>query len=312
MEDAGFASLWTNEARGRDALLVCQAWAGPTENLLIGTGVVPLWTRSPAQLAMGAATLQEASAGRVLLGLGVSHPATMRPWHDAEWRQPLSAARETLEVLRALFAGEETDYRGEVIHCRRFKLEFTPRPPTPRLYLAAMGPRMLALAGRHADGVLLNWTAPEAVRQAVASVRAAAAESTGGRMPADVEVAGYVRVAINEDQDAARSALARQVASYCALPAYVAHLERQGYAEGVAAVKSAYQDGGSEAAARAVPEEMLLELGWYGTPDDSPAASLGRFSAAGLDQLVARVVVVGEDPVASLRAVIASLRALPV
>ncbi len=320
VEEAGFASLWTNEARGRDALLVGQAWSESTETLLIGTGVVPLWTRSPAQLAMGAATLQEASGGRLLLGLGVSHAATMRPWHDADWRKPLTAARETLEVLRALFGGEQTDYRGDVMRSRRFTLELTPRPPAPRLYLAAMGPRMLALAAQHADGVLLNWSGPETVRQAVATVRGAAGDSISGLTPTDVDVAGYVRVAVNEDRDAARLALARQVANYCALPAYAAHLERQGFGNAVAAVKSAYQDRGSEAAARAVPEEMLLELGWYGAPEDSPAASLGRYAAAGLDQLVARVVVVAprgrglvrDDAVASLRAVIASLRALPI
>lgn len=310
VEEAGFASLWTNEARGRDALLVSLAWARHTETLLIGTGVVPIWTRSPAQLAMGVATLQEASAGRLLLGLGVSHAATMGPWHGADWRKPLTAARETVEILRELFGGGQSDYQGEVMRSRRFALELTPRPPAPRLYLAAMGPKMLGLAGRHADGVLLNWSSPQAVREAVAAVRKGATESQTRPTAAGIDVAGYVRVAVSEDREAARLALAREVANYCALPAYAAHLERQGFGGAVRAVKSAYQDGGPITAAQAVPQEMLGELGWYGTPEDSPSASLRRYGAAGLDHLVARVVVVGGDAVTSLRAVVASLRTL--
>ncbi len=308
VEEAGFASLWTNEARGRDALLVCQAWAGSTRSLLLGTGVVPVWTRSPAQLAMSAATLQEASAGRLILGVGVSHAATMRPWHDADWRKPLVAARETLEILRSLFAGEQPDYRGEVRSARRFALELTPRPPAPRLYLGAMGPRMLRQAARHADGVLLNWTAPKAVRHAVAVVREALDESGMALGAAAPEVAGYVRVAVSEDRQAARLALAREMANYCALPAYADHFERQGFGNEVANVKSEYQEGGSRAAAEAVPEDMLGELGWYGTPDDNPASTLARYAEAGLDHLVARVVVVGDDAVESLRAVAESLQ----
>ncbi|MCA1784070.1 MAG: LLM class flavin-dependent oxidoreductase, partial [Intrasporangiaceae bacterium] len=84
VESAGFSSLWTNEASGRDALLLCQAWAAATTDLQVGIGVVPIWTRTPAQLAMASATLQEASGGRFLLGLGVSHPATMGGWHGVD------------------------------------------------------------------------------------------------------------------------------------------------------------------------------------------------------------------------------------
>jgi alkanesulfonate monooxygenase SsuD/methylene tetrahydromethanopterin reductase-like flavin-dependent oxidoreductase (luciferase family) len=99
VEGAGFSSLWTNEASGRDALLLCQAWAAVTTTLRVGVGVVPLWTRSPAQLAMASATLQEASGGRFVLGLGVSHAAKMGPWHGAEVRAPRTAAREALTIL---------------------------------------------------------------------------------------------------------------------------------------------------------------------------------------------------------------------
>lgn len=306
VEEAGIASLWTNEARGRDALHVCQAWASETDGLQVGVGVVPLWSRSAAQLAMSAATVQEASDGRLLLGIGVSHSATMGPWHDADFRKPLTAARETLTVLRTLFAGEQSDQDGEVVSSHRFQLQISPLPRPPRLLLGAMGPKMLRLAGERADGVLLNWSSPDEVRSAATTVRDAAGR--GGSQRAPVDVVGYVRFAIDDDEEAAREALAREIASYCALPAYAEHFDRQGFGAEVDKVKSAYRNGGSDAAAEAVPEGMLLELGWYGRPDTSPEEVLDVYRDAGLDHLVARVVTVGDDPTVSVRNVIRSLR----
>lgn len=304
VEGAGLASLWTNEARGRDALLVCQAWAAATTRLEVGVGVVPLWTRSPAQLAMAAATLQEASGGRFLLGIGVSHPATMGPWHGADYRRPLTAARDLLTILDQATSGEPTDHDGAVLGSRRFRLEISPLPAPPRRYLAAMGPRMLALAGGRAEGVLLNWAGPDEVARAGASVRRAAAEAE--REPSEVEVATYVRFAVDADRDRARSALAREIGRYAALPAYAAHLERQGHEAAVAAVKAAYRDGGEQAVAGALDDDVLLDLGWYGTPDDDPGPVLERYRVAGLDHLVARVVAT-DEPLASVRRVVALL-----
>ena len=303
VEAAGFASLWTNEASGRDALLVCQAWGAATTDLQVGVGVVPIWTRSPAQLAMAAATLQEATGGRFVLGLGVSHPATMGRWHGAEVTRPLTAARETLTILRQADAGTPTDVDGEVRSSRRFRLAITPRPPALRLHLAAMGPRMLALAGTQADGVLLNWSSPPAMAAAGEQVRAAAARA--GRDPADVEVAAYVRVAVADDADAARAALAAQIGQYAALPAYAQHFAQQGLADAVARVKAAHQQGADATGlAEALGSTALEALGFAGAPTDDVGGFVDRLGEAGLDHAVLRVVVVGEDPVDGVAAAI--------
>jgi probable F420-dependent oxidoreductase len=306
VEGAGLTSLWTNEAMGRDALLLCQAWAAATTSLEVAVGVAPLWTRSAAQLAMACATLQEVSGGRFLLGLGVSHPATMGPWHGADVRRPRTAAKETLQILRQLEAGEASDVDGEVISSRRFKLRISPPPPPTRRYLAAMGPRMLALAGTDADGVLLNWACAEEVARAGEAVRAAA--TGAGRPQEDVEVATYVRLAVAEDAETARGALAREIGAYCALPAYAAHFQRQGMGDAVDRVKRAHKDGGVPGdLADALGEEVLGRLGWYGTPSDDVGPTLGRYREAGLDHLVARVVVTGDDPVDDVQRVVRTL-----
>lgn len=304
VEGAGLRSLWTNEAMGRDALLLCQAWAAVTTTLEVGVGVVPLWTRSPAQLAMACATLQESSGGRFLLGLGVGHPATMGPWHGAEFVRPRTAAIEALEILGRIEAGEPSDVEGEVLSSRGFRLRVSPRPPATRRYLAAMGPRMLAAAGAHAEGVLLNWSTAEEVARSGRIVREAAREAGGG----DPEVAAYVRMAVAEDRDAARAALAREIGGYGALPAYAAHFERQGLGDAIARAKQAHRDGGGPAElADALGEEALGRLGWYGTPADDPAALLAAHREAGLDHLVARVVATGDDPVGDVHRVVRAL-----
>ncbi len=303
VEAAGFRSLWTNEASGRDALLLCQAWASATTSLEVGVGVVPVWTRSPAQLGMASATLQEATGGRFLLGVGVSHGATMGPWHGATVDRPLTAARELLTILAQIESGERTDVDGEVLSSRRFRLAVSPSPPPTRRYLAAMGPRMLALAGERADGALLNWAGPEEVARAGGLVRDAA--GAAGRSPDDVEVAGYVRVAVGEDPDVARGALASQIAQYGRLPAYAAHLERQGFGEALARAERARQaDASGLELAEALGEPTLQALGWSGSPWDDPAPLLDRFRDAGLDHLVLRVVATGGDPVDDLHATI--------
>jgi alkanesulfonate monooxygenase SsuD/methylene tetrahydromethanopterin reductase-like flavin-dependent oxidoreductase (luciferase family) len=274
-----------------------------TSELEVGVGIAPIWTRTPAQLAMACAALQEASDGRFLLGLGVSHPGTMGPWHDVEVRRPLTAASELLEIQRRLFADGSADVSGEVLSAR-FRLDVSPRPLRPTTYLAAMGPRMLALAGQAADGVLLNWSSPDEVVRAGERVRAAASDA--GRDGS--HVATYVRVAVAADRAAARAALAQQVGQYAALPAYASHFERQGFGATVEAVRSAYRDGGRDAVPDAIEDDVLGQLGWWGTPDDDPSGTVARYAQAGLDHLVARVVVVGRDAVASVRHVVAALR----
>ncbi|MEX2549211.1 MAG: LLM class flavin-dependent oxidoreductase [Nitriliruptoraceae bacterium] len=308
VEAAGFTSLWTNEAKGRDALLLCHAWAAATTDLEVGVAVAPIWTRSPAQLAMASATLQEASGGRFLLGLGVSHGATMGPWHGAEVRRPLTASRELLAILAQLEAGEESAVDGEVLSSRGFRLAISPTPPPTRRYLAAMGPRMLALAGAEADGVLLNWAGPAEVARAGSAVRDAAV--TAGRDPGSVEVATYVRVAVAADRDAARAALAGQISTYGALPTYASHLERQGFGPALERARVARRDGADGAGlVEALGEEALTALGHAGTPTDPLGPMLARYREAGLDHLIARVVVVDDDPMASIDAVVRALDA---
>ncbi len=121
-------------------------------------------------------------------------------------------------------------------------------------------------------------------------------------------MATYVRVAVAEDRDAAAAALAREIATYAALPAYAAHFDRQGFGDAVERVKAAHKAGADAAGkAEALGPDALDRLGWAGTPEDDPSAALAAYRDAGLDHLVARVVVVGDDPAASVHQVVRAL-----
>ena len=299
-EAAGVDSLWTNDSLARDPFLLCQAWADATARLEVGIGVAQIATRTPAQLAKAAATLQESSGGRLLLGLGVSQPFAMEQWHGVSVRKPLATARDALAILRASFAGGPTDHRGAALSSVGFRLDMEPLPPPPPLYLGAMKPRMLALAGAEADGVLLSWESCDGVHRAVETARRAA-EKAGRPAP---RVAGYVRVAVAADAAAARAALAREIADYWRY--YAGHFAGQGLEDEVARGDEVFRLGGAAALAAALDDRILDALGWHGTADDGLPAVLDRYREAGLDRVVAYLVPVG-DPEESFRLLLQSL-----
>jgi alkanesulfonate monooxygenase SsuD/methylene tetrahydromethanopterin reductase-like flavin-dependent oxidoreductase (luciferase family) len=198
-EDAGFDALFLPEVGARDTLATLAALAGETTRLRLGTGVVPLPSRSPALLAIAAATVQERSGGRLLLGLGTgpSGPGA------------LDRLRGTVDALREAFAGGTGTVEGSPVRSP------LPLPAAPQVWIAALGPRATALAGEIADGVLLNWCTPE--RVAVAVQQIAEGARGAGRDPSEIAVAVYVRAALAPGSLEGARAMAAEYGSY---PAY--------------------------------------------------------------------------------------------
>lgn len=306
VEDAGLQSLWSNDGSGRDPMLVCQAWADETSSIDVGVGVASIWTRSPAQLAATSATLQELSGGRFILGLGVSHAQKTNDAHGAEFRSPVEAMRDVLTIIGQVDDGGATSFDGDVFTSQGFQLEMSPRPPRSRRFIAAMGPRMITLAGTHADGVLLNWTSAAATARAVETVRSAAA--TVGRSTSSVEVAGYVRIVLAEDRRTARGALAAEILRFVGRPAYWSHFERQGLGAPLEHARAMQRDGASIESVAEELDHVLEAFGWAGTPDDDPNPFMSQYEEAGLQHMVVRVAVVDAGPVDTIHAVIDTLR----
>src|SRR5262245_12652632 len=174
-EDAGYAALFLPEISGRDALVTLGALAGETRHLLLGTGVVPMASRTTMLTAMAAATVHERSRGRLILGIGTGGAAP----------GALDRLRDRVGDLRALLGGETVEIDGAA---RRLSLAPGSRVP---IWISALGPRAMRLAGEVADGVLLNWCPPERVAFAAERIREGAERS--GRDPGEVMIGVYVR-----------------------------------------------------------------------------------------------------------------------
>jgi alkanesulfonate monooxygenase SsuD/methylene tetrahydromethanopterin reductase-like flavin-dependent oxidoreductase (luciferase family) len=298
----GFDSLWTPAGlTNRSIFQTCREWWDATtevtpEGLSVGTSVIPLPGWSVPPLAAESATLSDITGGKFNLGIGLgSYPAdALRHQLDLPLVSPLTFTRDYLRTLRPLLAGETVDYTGTVVTLRGIQLGFKV-PPTP-IYLAAMGPRMLSLAGELADGVTPNWSSAEQIvwmRQQVAD-----AARRAGRDPAEIPFAQYIRVCVDEDENAARRAFAMQVLGYAlARPGqpkdkgYRGHFARMGFDEILTDLEWRREAGTPlSELVDAVPGELLLRVGYFGHPAGAVAAL--RSLSTGLDEAMVRIITV--------------------
>ena len=299
----GYESVWTPEGTAYDAFQLCQQRWNATTDLVeggLGTGisVSPVSIRTPVGLAMSAGTLSALTGGRFTLGVGTGsiHSPRGRRQMALPKASALGVMRDYVTVVRALLAGEKVTYKSPVFEVNDLSLGVD-RPPRTPVLLGALGPRMLGLAGEVADGVSLNWCSAEQVlwSREVASEGARAA----GRDPSEIAVAQYIRMCVDEDAAAARLAFAGAMLGYALGRqgaserersfGYRAHFERMGYTEVLAEVDRMRDRGASgDEMAAAVPDEMLLKVGYFGTAEG--AAEAFHKLSRGLDVAIVRVV----------------------
>ena len=153
-EERGIRAAWFPEITFGDAFGPATAVATRTSRLELATGVVGIWSRSPVTMALQAATLNELAGGRLILGLGLQARGYVEGWHGQRYERPVRAMREYLTILRQILGGESVTFEGEIFSVRGFQLTMQPPERPPRIYMAAIGPQMLRLAGELADGVL--------------------------------------------------------------------------------------------------------------------------------------------------------------
>ncbi len=253
-ERAGFHSVWVSNILGFDALTVLALAGRETERIELGTFVVPTYPRHPVALAQQALTVQAATGGRLALGIGLSHRVVIEERFGLDYSRPLLHMREYLTVLNGLLAQEPVAFTGERYRVSaQLSIADAPKPP---VLVAALGPAMLRLAGRLADGTA-TWMGGLAYLRdvAVPTIRAAAAQA--GR-PAPRVVAG-LPVCVTDDADAARRAAAIIFARYGELPSYRATLERGG-ARGPADVAIVGTEAEVEAQLRALAEAGVTDF----------------------------------------------------
>jgi coenzyme F420-dependent oxidoreductase len=267
-DQAGVESVWIPEAWGRDAFLALAAVAQVTDHVKLGTGIVNVYSRSPATLAMGAATLDELSKGRAILGVGSSGPGVVERWHGIRYERPLTRVRETVGIVRLALSGATTDFRGTFFHVSGFRLAMDHPKRTIPIYIAALGPKMLRLAGKIADGVLLYLCSLSVIPNAINEIRKGAKEA--GRSLDNFEIATLLPTAVSENRREAQANVARAIAYYVGGMGtyYRQAISESGFESEASKINEAWQRGDRLSATNAVTEQLIDSVALAGSPDE--------------------------------------------
>ena len=261
-EELGFDSVWAAESWGTDAVTVLAWMAAKTSRIKIGSAIMQIPGRTPANTAMTAATLDLMSGGRFLLGLGTSGPQVVEGWHGEPWGKPLGKTREYIEIVRAALRRELVEHEGEHYQIpyhghgssglgKPLKLMLRPRRADIPIYLAAIGPKNVRLAFEIADGWLPLYVYPERFTE------------TFGTPPAGFEVAATVSVLVGDDVAALRDSLKPHLALYVGGMGskgknfYNALVCRYGFEAEAQRIQDLYLGGHQREAIAAVPDELV-------------------------------------------------------
>lgn len=297
-ESLGFESAYVTHIAGRDSLTVLTRYATVTERIRLGTGVLPIFSRTPASCAQTAATIDEISGGRMVLGLGVSHKVTVEHWFDAEITKPVTQMREYAGICRAILDGKPPP-EGDYFNSKFQFMGYPPRPDLP-IYIAALSPSMLRLAGEIGEGVMLWLCNPDYIRETVVPEVAKGRERAGKTLDG-FDVVAAVPVAVSDDPEAARNSFRKDLIPYASLPFYRAMLERSGFRSDLAAFDEGMAAGDVPRALAGLSDDLLGSLAGIGTADevrakvreytDAGATSpcIGSIPGSGFDQALKAV-----------------------
>lgn len=257
-EAVGFGAFWKGESNSTDPLVLLSGAASRTKTIKLGTAIYHIYGRSPVTLGIQSATLQDLSGGRLLLGLGVANK-NIAGWHGGVFDRPLRRAREYIEIVRRVAAGERVEYEGEIYQTgKRFQLSWKPSHPNFPIYLAGLGPQMTKLVGKISDGVFINMATPAKIREIAARVREGAQDT--GRDPSKVEIVAKCRVSLHRDRALARSRLRQVLTFYNLADHYSDMLKGLGFEAEVNSIQGAFQKGGFKAAMAALTDEYMDKL----------------------------------------------------
>jgi F420-dependent oxidoreductase-like protein len=307
-EAAGFDSVWTAEAYGSDAATILAWLAAQTETIRLGSAIFQMPARTPAMTAMTAATLDQLSGGRMLLGIGSSGPQVAEGWHGQPFARQLRRTREYVEILRKALARERLEYGGEIYTLpipggpgKALHLTIAPVQERMPIYIAAIGPKNTALTGEIADGWIPTFVAPEWLGEFRESLEEGAARAGGGKAIDDsFDIAPMVNLCIDDDIEKARDSVRHILALYVGGMGsrdknfYNALVRRHGFEEAAEEVQNLYLDGKKDEAAAALPDELIDRTTLVG-PKERIAERLAAYREAGVGTLMLTPLAFDED-----------------
>src|SRR3954451_7112383 len=256
-ESLGYDAAYVTHIAGRDSLTVCTAYALATSRIRVGTGVIPIYARTPANMAQTSATITDLSNGRMVLGLGVSHRPVVEGWFGQSIDKPASEMKEYVRIVRAIFAGEDPP-PGEKWQTGFRLMGIGPFPDAP-IYGSALSPGMLRAVGETCDGVTLWLCNPDYIRDVVIPECATGRERAGKSMDG-FDIVAAVPAACIDDRAGAYATMRGDLLTYFSLPFYRAMIERSGFEADVAAFDEAAAKGDPEAMGAAISDDYLSLL----------------------------------------------------
>jgi F420-dependent oxidoreductase-like protein len=313
-EKLGYESVWAAEAYGSDAATVLAWLAAGTSKIKLGSAIFQMPGRTPALTAMTAATIDELSGGRMILGIGSSGPQVAEGWHGQRFARQLQRTREYVAVVRKALNRERLEFKGETLELplpdgpgKALKLMISPVQERIPIYLAAIGPKNTALAGEIADGWIPTFFSPEHVAEFRALLEEGAARS--GRSLDGFDIAPTVQSYVSDDREVARNLMRPVLALYIGGMGsrkqnfYNNLVQRYGFEAAAAEIQDLYLDGKKAEAGDAIPDELIDMVSLCG-PRDVVKDRLAAFRDAGVGTLmVSPMAFTAADRTEQLRAV---------
>ncbi len=298
-QSAGFHSVWAAEAYGSDTATVLAWLAANTDRIRVGSAIFQMPGRTPAMTAMTAATLDNISGGRMLLGIGSSGPQVAEGWHGQPFAKQLQRTREYVAIVRKALARERLEFEGETYTLplpdgpgKALKLTISPVQDRIPIYIAAIGPKNTQLTGEIADGWLPTFFSPEHIGEFRALLEEGAARAGGDKAIDDsFDIAPNVNVSIDDDLDRARDAVRPLLALYVGGMGskdknfYNALVRRYGFEDAADEVQDLYLAGKKEEAAAALPADLIDRTSLCG-PKEHVAERLAVYRDAGVGTLI--------------------------
>lgn len=304
--ECGYSRVWLAETGGLDAAGMGAVLARTTR-LEIGTSIVPVYSRTPALLAMMASTISQLGDGRVVhLGIGAGGQTIVENWHGEPFSKPVATTRETIEILRQALAGDRTSVEGAMRRSLGFRLLNGPASEV-RIAIGGMGPAMVDLAAEVADALIVTWLSPRVLAGFRASFSKAIQDH--GRDPNEVRLAARVYVGVTPTPEEAREEVRKELVEYLVSPPYGRYFSSVGFEDEVTRVTAAFQARDRAGAVQAVTDRVVDEVLVLGRDASEIEVKLRAYLTEGADEIIIQPVPTsrGGDPERTIRAVAEAL-----
>jgi 5,10-methylenetetrahydromethanopterin reductase len=282
-------SLWVPESWGRESFATLGAISQVTRKVSLGTSIINIYSRTPAIVAMAATTLDMLSDNRTIIGLGASTAAIVENWHGLKFNRPASRMKEYIECLRLMTRGEKVKYNGEFFQINNFKILHQPQRANIPIFMAAVNKKMVSMASKLADGMLLYLRPLEELKRTATELK----QATKGK---SFEIAcSFICAISNKEPEKARDRAATTLAFYIAVGKYYSKfLADNGFKIEVEEITAEYRKAGADSAAKYVSDRMLSSLVICGSSEEC-RESLSKFLSTGITLPIIQFNPIGDS-----------------